>query len=588
VLPSIAVTFPKLVVHAALSGLYGGFVVVVLLRLANPVKSDEGRWSAAASFIVIAVYTLVAAVLWPVLYAALRFFASHRLHLAWLSQRYYNGFFAVNTAVLLGAGWTMLSAFRSGLAPADSDRVTRACVYLSIGWLATTTVATLPPLRRRPGVQTAAVVVALAALLLSPRPVPAPGAGWTTADTSRVTVAPVPSSVAVPAGPAVEALSSKAARVSHARAWRLLLLNLDGADLDTILTMQAEGKLPAFSRLVREGVYGRLASIGPCVAPVTRTTLVTGMLPYRHGVRSAEVRNVFGSEARIDIVPPGIGFDVLLSPFLERRGRVVSDRRTRAFWEIVESEARHRGEVAGWDIDLDATPSTAVKGSAGARVQSWIGELLDPDVLRQKDPGTRALIREATRAAAADVSVLETYESLDLGEEGGVVALSFPGLDRVSHVFLRYARPADFGNVTAREVDLYGTILERYYRRIDGIVADALQSAGAGALVLVSASHGIDPAPPLHRLREEILGGEHLSGVHDGSPAGFLFVHGADVSRGRVFGKGSIADVVPTVLYALGLPVARDSHGSILAGVFSESYTATHPVTVIGSYDTPR
>src|SRR5262249_31463811 len=70
VLPSNAVTFPKLVVHAALSGLYGGFVVVVLLRLANPVKSDEGHRSAAASFIVIAAYTLLAAVLWPVLYAA--------------------------------------------------------------------------------------------------------------------------------------------------------------------------------------------------------------------------------------------------------------------------------------------------------------------------------------------------------------------------------------------------------------------------------------------------------------------------------------------------------------------------------------
>src|SRR5207247_9101385 len=73
---------------------------------------------------------------------------------------------------------------------------------------------------------------------------------------------------------------------------RLVLLNFDGADLDTILTMQAQGKLPAFSRLVQEGTYGRLASILPRVASVTRATLVTGLLPYRHRARRAPSRRV--------------------------------------------------------------------------------------------------------------------------------------------------------------------------------------------------------------------------------------------------------------------------------------------------------
>jgi len=105
---------------------------------------------------------------------------------------------------------------------------------------------------------------------------------------------------------------------------------------------------------------------------------------------------------------------------------------------------------------------------------------------------------------------------------------------------------------------------------------------------MVTATHGVAPARPLRRLRDEMLGGEHLSGVHDEAPPGFLFVHGRDAQRGRVFGKGSIADVTPTALYALGLPVARDAHGSILARVFRESFTAAHPVTVIESYGTAR
>src|SRR5882762_7248631 len=135
VLPSIAVTFPKLVVHAALAGLYGGLIVALLLRLANPSTEPRGAWPFLPCLVVVLSYALAAAVLWPVLYAALRFFASHRLRLDWVSLRYINGFFTVNTAVLLGAGWSMLSDNRSGLAPIVLDRLTRVCVFLTIAWL---------------------------------------------------------------------------------------------------------------------------------------------------------------------------------------------------------------------------------------------------------------------------------------------------------------------------------------------------------------------------------------------------------------------------------------------------------------------
>src|SRR2546422_7262813 len=79
VLPSGAVTFPKLVVHAALAGLYGGLVVALFLLLANPAVGATGDVRAATLFIIVLAYALASAVVWPVLYAALRFFASHRL-----------------------------------------------------------------------------------------------------------------------------------------------------------------------------------------------------------------------------------------------------------------------------------------------------------------------------------------------------------------------------------------------------------------------------------------------------------------------------------------------------------------------------
>ena len=59
-LRSLAVTFPKLVVHAALAGLYGGLVVALLLRLANPGAAGGGR--GFVLLLVVPVYALAAAV----------------------------------------------------------------------------------------------------------------------------------------------------------------------------------------------------------------------------------------------------------------------------------------------------------------------------------------------------------------------------------------------------------------------------------------------------------------------------------------------------------------------------------------------
>src|SRR3989442_9571594 len=69
VLPSGVVTFPKLVVHAALAGLYGGLVVALFLRLANPAGGAAGGGPAPILLPVVLAYTPAAAAVWPVLYA---------------------------------------------------------------------------------------------------------------------------------------------------------------------------------------------------------------------------------------------------------------------------------------------------------------------------------------------------------------------------------------------------------------------------------------------------------------------------------------------------------------------------------------
>ena len=47
----------------------------------------------------------------------------------------------------------------------------------------------------------------------------------------------------------------------------------------------------------------------------------------------------------------------------------------------------------------------------------------------------------------------------------------------------------------------------------------------------------------------------------------------------------SVVDVVPTVLYFLGLPIGRDMDGYARTDVFQRRFTDEKPITFIPTYD---
>ena len=48
--------------------------------------------------------------------------------------------------------------------------------------------------------------------------------------------------------------------------------------------------------------------------------------------------------------------------------------------------------------------------------------------------------------------------------------------------------------------------------------------------------------------------------------------------------RGSVADITPTVLYFLGLPIGRDMDGTARTDFFQPAFTASRPVAFIPSY----
>ena len=77
-----------------------------------------------------------------------------------------------------------------------------------------------------------------------------------------------------------------------------------------------------------------------------------------------------------------------------------------------------------------------------------------------------------------------------------------------------------------------------------------------------------------------------ISGSHNENTDGIFVAWGADLVPGARVEGISVLDVAPTILYALGLPVAEDFAGRAWTDLFTEEFRARHPRRTVPSWGT--
>jgi predicted AlkP superfamily phosphohydrolase/phosphomutase len=189
------------------------------------------------------------------------------------------------------------------------------------------------------------------------------------------------------------------------------------------------------------------------------------------------------------------------------------------------------------------------------------------------------------RALAPDLTYHRAGSALRAAYDPPFFATYFYGLDVVGHAFLRYAEPDRFGDVRPEEVRRYGRVLDRYESLLDEWVGESLQPLKAGEVVLVVSGYGMEPVSLARRLLAPSRGEVPASGTHAGAPDGVLLAFGDGVRAGAAINGASVLDITPTVLYLMGLPVARDMEGRVLTEMLDEEFTRSHPITYIPSYE---
>jgi hypothetical protein len=457
--------------------------------------------------------------------ASLARYLSTRRGPGWLSLR----ILAWTTTLVVGLGallaWLNLSAFQPSLTPAAARRALMVAVTLASTGGVLLLIALVHYGFGRRGSRVGGTLLGLAVGAAVVLPLVARGP----AD-------------AVP-GP-VRGVRAVDASLREPAAGRVWLVLLDGASLDYVSPAAAQGRLPNFGRILDGGASLTLFSIEPRQPQPIWSSVATGRYPPGTGVRAQE--RFRGGWAAIDLLPRYVFADLLvLSGVLRTEPLRAADLRGAPLWRVLDASGVP-AVTAGWPL------ADASQVRAGLVVEE-----------RERPSGVHPIDADRTlrghfeaAIAAHDVQVASIrYAAL---AAGGSLALSQP------------ARSAG------------RRALDETYDFVDGEVGRALGRLAPDDVLLVISGYRLESPSPFERLRDRLVDDAGLA-VEASRSDGFLLAYGRQISPGRKT-VGAIVDVLPTVLYYLGLPVARDMDGFARTDLFVATLTNERPVSFIRSY----
>jgi Type I phosphodiesterase / nucleotide pyrophosphatase len=406
---------------------------------------------------------------------------------------------------------------------------------------------------------------------------------------------------------------------------RFALVGVDGADWSLIEALIARGELPHFKALRDRGAWGPLETLRPTLSPAIWTSVVTGKIPRRHGVRDFAVRRLRGVD---DPLPDlrllnRLGLHFLLAR-LDAAGQVFRapvtslTRRVPAFWNIASAQGSPVS-VVNWWATWPAEPILGHVVSERAYYERIlrpgplppVPELTYPEDLYSEiaplvvppDDVTLADARAFMDVSAAEFepmrikhpspllgianeftyffSMFATHErvALDLlersrrryGESADLLVL-FRIIDQASHTALVYSDlVADHRDASRDDLRRYGGVVSGAYRAVDRTLGRIQEAFGPGNVVVVS-DHGF-----------QLEGAQAFT--HTQGPAGIFLAAGPAFRPGRIDGL-SVLDVLPLLLFLKGFAVAEDFDGKLPEQALDPALLAAHPPRRIASYGT--
>ncbi|HET7220048.1 MAG TPA: alkaline phosphatase family protein, partial [Vicinamibacterales bacterium] len=371
---------------------------------------------------------------------------------------------------------------------------------------------------------------------------------------------------------------------------RVRVIAIDGFDPRIFGELSSAGRVPSLAAAFNGAVVALEAHAEDASDPArVWTTIATGQPASVHGVQALETRRVAGvagsmagtEQSTLALAIRGATDFVRLTRPAIASG---NERRAKTFWEVA-ADAGLRTAVVNWWATWPARADSGIVLSDRATLRLEHGGTLDAEVappslyegLRARYPAIKGHAAEMTAAAletkhdSTTGALLERSAQLDAlqlvllsevaGPDTDLSVAYLPGLDIAQHTLLGGDRAGLAASALGARLDA----LKDYYATLDRLLARAaVLHPQRNELVIVLTEPG----------RVSTEGGARMA------------VQGAAVSPPRST-NAPATGVAATILYALGVPVARDLASPAMADVFNETFRRAYPLREVSTYGPP-
>jgi hypothetical protein len=276
---------------------------------------------------------------------------------------------------------------------------------------------------------------------------------------------------------------------------KVLLILFDGAEWSVMHPLLRAGRLPNFAAFMRTGSHGRLRSLeGTALAsPILWTSIATGKLPHKHGVKDfydtassvqcVRLWEIFEHE-QLSI---GLFGYLITWPPRPTNGFIVPDwcARTPEAFPADLSFINTMTQTKDWR-GLIRNGMLALRH--GMRLPTLL--LAIKEVLRERLFKT-TMLDTRYRQRLVQLSIHADIFSRLLRRHRPYFSSFYHGLpDAAHHQYWKFMEPEKFRGVPAEEVRRYGEVIPKVYEELDQTLGRLLRLAGPETLVVIASDHG--------------------------------------------------------------------------------------------------
>jgi hypothetical protein len=341
---------------------------------------------------------------------------------------------------------------------------------------------------------------------------------------------------------------------------------------DWIVQLAGEGSLPFFDAARQRAYFARVEPFATSSDKALWASLATGKLPYRHGVTgSYSYRTPLNRDEPFLLLPSGIGFNVWgLLPPVQRISAPLPSGTALPLWTMFERLSFHAA-VVNWPKAQRGSASTVITDAA---IRTAPRANVAP--FGRKFSGTGNARTRILHGLASDVDAINAMRRIAADRTIGLDIVALDGFSEAQRALHIYA------NELPPRTSMKGEALRAYVVQLDALLA-AIGRDYPDHLLVVTSPCG--PAAPPLPVTPYAFAREEFGVDDPGADDGFVVITGIGTTHRDNPAAAKVDDIVPTTLFAAGLPTGRDMDGSVLTQAFDDAFLRRNALSLIATYE---